>query len=40
LCSPKDLTQAHDIASEQPEQVGRLQQLLLEEARKYNVSRA
>ncbi len=37
LYGPDDWTQAHNIAAEQPEKLAELQQLFLDEARKYNV---
>ena len=37
LYAPDDWTQAHDLADEQPEKLAELQQLFLEEAKKYNV---
>ena len=37
LYGPDDWTQAHDLADEQPEKLAELQQLFLEEAKKYNV---
>ena len=37
LYGPDDWTQAHDLASEQPEKLAELQELFLDEARKYNV---
>ena len=37
LYGPDDWTQAHNIAEEQPEKLAELQQLFLDEARKYNV---
>ena len=37
LYDPDDWTQAHDLADEQPEKLAELQQLFLEEAKKYNV---
>ena len=37
LYDPTDWTQAHDLAAEMPEKLAELQQLWLEEARKYNV---
>ena len=37
LYGPDDWTQANDLAGEQPEKVAELQQLFLEEAKKYNV---
>jgi arylsulfatase A-like enzyme len=37
LYEPGDWSQAHDVAAEQPEKLAELQQLWLDEARKYNV---
>ena len=37
LYGPADWTQANDLAGEQPEKLAELQQLFLEEAKKYNV---
>ena len=37
LYGPDDWTQAHNLAAEQPEKLAELQQLFLDEARKYNV---
>jgi arylsulfatase A-like enzyme len=37
LYGPDDWSQCHDLAAEQPEKLAELQQLFLEEARKYNV---
>jgi arylsulfatase len=37
LYAPDDWTQAHDLATEQPEKLAELQELFLSEARKYNV---
>jgi arylsulfatase len=37
LYSPEDWTQANDLAKEQPEKLAELQQLFLDEAKKYNV---
>ena len=37
LYGPNDWTQAHDLAAEMPEKLAELQELFLDEARKYNV---